>query len=106
MRTLEYIKQVEEIVVSKDSINSFAGVYVEDVLRKFFGKAFDSIKWCTALSWLINTYAHGAGCGMETRNACDGAYFDYKYYQNSNDDKLVLEVTMWKVVATEVQRKY
>lgn len=106
MKTLEYIKQVEEIVVSKDSINSFASAYVEDILRKFFGKAFDGIKWCNTLSWLIKFYAHGAGCGMETRNACDGAYFDYEYYQSSNDDKLVLKVTMWKVVATEVQRKY
>ena len=31
---------------------------------------------------------------------------DYEYYQNSNDDKLVLKVTMWKVVATDVKRKY
>ena len=36
MKTLDYIKQVEEIVVSKDSINSFASAYVEDILRKFF----------------------------------------------------------------------
>lgn len=106
MKTLEYIKQVEEIVVSKDSINSFAGAYVEDVLRKFFGEAFDIIKWCKTLNLLIKSYAHGIGCGMETQNACDIAHFDYEYYNSSDEKELVLKVTMWKVVTTEVQRKY
>lgn len=106
MKTLELVKQIEEIVVSKASMESYAPTYIEDVLKKFFGKAFDGIKWCNTWSWLVKSYAHGAGCGLETNRTCDYAHFDYEYYDESNDKELVLKITMWKVIATEVERKY
>ena len=107
MKQLEYIQKTEEVIVTKDSMNTFAALYVENILRKFFGEGiFDGLKWCEALSWLIKSYGHGAGCGMETNNVCDAAFFDYEYYNESSDNKLVLCIKMWKVVATEVKRKY
>jgi len=105
MKQLEYVQKEEKILVNKESINTFAGLYVENLLRQFFGKkVFDPFEWCHALDWLIKSYGHGCGCGMATYNTCDAAFLDYEYSHKS--DYLVLKIRMWKVVATEVKYKY
>lgn len=106
MKTLKQITKVEEIVVSKESINTYAALYIQQILKDFFGKTFNTLKWCDTLRFLTKSYAHGAGCGLETNSEANAAHFSYKYYNCSDEAELVLEIRMWRVDATKVERKY